>query len=378
MLVFKYRFFFLLRQKIMLFWDLIFPLVLGTFFFIAFGNITKSTETFSTIPVAVVAETDNRSYFLDVLEQVSDGEDALISPRYIASEEAEGLLKRGEVDGIYYIDEEISLTVSGDGMNQSILKIISDSYLQSSNTIGNIAQTRPEIVEQVVANINSDTEINHEIKLGTGETDNFVNYYYALIAMTCLYSCFFGFFNVLGIQANMSPLAARRSIAPTKKIVGVLSDFSAAVAVSFLLVSVVLLYLAFVLRIGFGVNWGLVILTSFGGCITGVAYGTLVGAVGGAIGMGENALYGFMTGFTLFLCFLSGLMYGDMKKIIEHNAPVFNRINPAALLSDAFYSLTAFESFTRFSQDIVLLLIISALCCIVSAFILRRKRYASI
>lgn len=378
MLAYKYRFLTLLRQKIMLFWDLLFPLVLGTFFFIAFGNITRSTETFSRIPVAVVEETDSQSYFLTVLDEVSSGENSLIAPEYISPEEAEKLLEQEDVDGIYYIDDEIRLTVSEDGLNQSILKIISDSFLQMSKTIGNISQTKPELVQQVTANINNEIEINHEISLGTGETDNFVNYYYALIAMTCLYSCFFGFYNVQGIQANMSPLAARRSVAPTKKLAGILCDFSAAVTVSFLLVSIVLFYLAFVLRINFGANPGLVVLTSFVGCISGVAYGTLVGALGGSIGVGENALNGFMVGFTLFLCFLSGLMYGDMKKIIEHNAPIFNRINPAALLSDAFYSLTAFDNYTRFSRNILLLLVISALCCIVSAYILRRKRYASI
>lgn len=378
MMAYKYRFLFLLRQKVLLFWDLLFPILMGTLFFVAFSNINKSTESFSVIPVAVVKEGGSESYFLDTLEEVSKGDNAIIDPEYVSVEEAEKLLSEGEVDGIYHVGDKIRLTVSEDGLNQSILKIISDSFLQASSTISNIAEINPLLVEQVISDITDDLNINREITLGRGETDNFINYYYALIAMTCLFGCFFGYYNAYGIQANMSPLGARRSVAPTKKLYSILWDFAAAVTVSILLVSVFLMYLAFVLRVNLGDNLGLVILTSLVGCFAGVAYGTVVGAVSGVFGLSENLSTGFMVGFTLLMCFMSGLMNGNMKNLIEHSVPVLNRINPAALISDAFYCLTAFEDYSRYTRAILLLLVISALCCIVSAVIVRRKRYASI
>ena len=40
--------------------------------------------------------------------------------------------------------------------------------------------------------------------------------------------------------------------------------------------------------------------------------------------------------FSMVCSFLSGLMNNTMKDLVEKNMPVINRINPAALISDAF------------------------------------------
>ena len=50
---FKYALLRLMRNKANLFWILVFPILLGCLFKIAFSNITAS-ENFHTIPVAVV------------------------------------------------------------------------------------------------------------------------------------------------------------------------------------------------------------------------------------------------------------------------------------------------------------------------------------
>ncbi len=54
----------LLRQKEELFWMLMFPVILGTLFYFAFGSINNTTENFHTIPVAVCRENgaDNRAF----------------------------------------------------------------------------------------------------------------------------------------------------------------------------------------------------------------------------------------------------------------------------------------------------------------------------
>ena len=47
-----------LRVKDVLFWLILFPIVLATFFKIAFGSIYEKTTLFSTIPMAVVETTE--------------------------------------------------------------------------------------------------------------------------------------------------------------------------------------------------------------------------------------------------------------------------------------------------------------------------------
>jgi ABC-2 type transport system permease protein len=87
---------------------------------------------------------------------------------------------------------------------------------------------------------------------------------------------------------------------------------------------------------------------------------------------------GIITSVTLTLCFLAGLMFGDMKKIIEGSFPIFNRINPAAILSDAFYSLTVYDTYTVYVRCMLSMLFISVLFCVSSSFVLRRKKYADV
>ena len=71
-------------------------------------------------------------------------------------------------------------------------------------------------------------------------------------------------------------------------------------------------------------------------------------------------------------------MFVKMKDIIARNAPVLSYINPAALISDAFYSLYVFDNHRRFFTNIAILCVLSAAMCLVSFMQLRGERYASL
>jgi ABC-2 type transport system permease protein len=294
-------------------------------------------------------------------------------------EQAEQLLTDGDADGIFRADGggQISLTVLRRGLNQSVLKTISDRYRQISSTMNNIAQTRPDLIEQTIETLSGgiEIEINREIYLGRGETDMMLNFFYALLAMTCLYGSFFGHAKIAGIQANLSPLAARRSVSPSKKISMILSDFTASVTVLFVESLIVIAYLVFVLGINFGEQWLLVIFTTFIGSIMGVSLGIFIASF---VKGSESTVAGVLSGLVLVLCFFSGLMYGNMKNVIEQRIPVINRINPAAVLSDAYYALVVYDTHSRYIICIITMLIISTIFCIAAAFVLGRKKYASI
>ena len=68
---YKYKLKSLFREKETFFWIMFFPLILGTFFFMAFSKISSQTENFSTINVAVCADdTDDTAYFKEVIENL--------------------------------------------------------------------------------------------------------------------------------------------------------------------------------------------------------------------------------------------------------------------------------------------------------------------
>ena len=57
--------------------------------------------------------------------------------------------------------------------------------------------------------------------------------------------------------------------------------------------------------------------------------------------------------------FLSGLMYGDIKWKFELDFPIINRINPASVLSDAFYHLNIDHGGKGYNYSLCYMLIVS-------------------
>ena len=68
----KYSFLSKIRNFNIVFWPLIFPLVLGTFFYFAFGNLDEAD--FQTISVGIVKE-DQADLFFTCLLYTSDAAD---------------------------------------------------------------------------------------------------------------------------------------------------------------------------------------------------------------------------------------------------------------------------------------------------------------
>ena len=70
-------------------------------------------------------------------------------------------------------------------------------------------------------------------------------------------------------------------------------------------------------------------------------------------------------------------MFGNMKDIIEQNAPILNRINPAAVLSDAYYCISVYNDTLRYQRCMITLLIMSVLFLGIAFLGVRRERYDS-
>ena len=92
----------------------------------------------------------------------------------------------------------------------------------------------------------------------------------------------------------------------------------------------------------------------------------------------EGTKIGVMLTISLGSSFLSGLMLSGIKGLIEEHCPIINRINPASLLSDAFYSMTIYQDNGRYTRDVVTMAAVSLAFLIVSYFAVRRVRYDSI
>ncbi|MGN0666536.1 MAG: ABC transporter permease [Huintestinicola sp.] len=378
----KYEFLQNIRAKSLILWLILFPIVLGTFFKIAFSGIYETTTLFAAVPVAIV-ETGDNTVFREVMNALSQSDTALFEAKYTDEEAAMQLLEAKEISGILYIsDGELSITVSSaegsssaESIRQTIIKSFGEQYRAYRKIIEDTIDSSPEKLPNVVAALSESINCNENIPLTSGNHDNMLSYYYNLIAMVALLGSDLGLSIAVSSQGNLSAIGARKCCSPTKKLVTILSSMIGCIAVQTVCIVITVTFLAFVLKIDFGSKLHMVYLAGSVGGMMGVSLGFAVGSIGR---LGTSAKSAIVTAFSLICCFFSGLMVGNMKAVVSTYAPWFNEINPAAVMSDSLYCLNFYDDYTRFTQKIVTMLIMTVIFTAIGFFLTRRRKYASL
>lgn len=371
--IFFYRLKVVLKNKSLVFWTMIFPIALATFFNLAFGNLNEQGR-FEAIDVAVI-KPSSQSVFLDIMKDLSEGEDRLFNLSITDENRAEEMLSDGQIQGYIIIQETPTLIVNESGIRQSILKIFLDQYIQTSNAISRIVSENPDSVSLISAELMNRVSFTEEEPISDANIDIVLTFFYSLIAMTTFYGGFFGLESITHIQANLSAHAVRQNISPVKKVKLFLYSFAASLLVQLVEMAVFLSYLIFILDVDFSSHFSYILLTVLIGSITGISLGSFVGAVSkGNI----DIKYGYLIGFTMLGSFLAGLMIVNMKYIVNTRFPILAWINPVNLVSDAFYSLYYFGPNLRYFQNIIGLLVFSFIFCTGTYLVIRREKYANI
>ena len=362
----------------MIFWTFLFPILLATLFNMAFANLSSS-GAFSEIKIGIVnnAEFNKNTDFIKAITSVSNADkNNLFNVKYTSKEEADKLLENSSIEGYIYFDHEIKLVVKESGIKQSVLKGFLDDFKQTSSTIVTITSKSPaSIHNDLIESASNRIDYLKEVSVSKSVPDVTVNYYYTLIAMACLYGGFWGLKEVVSIQANLSPQGARVNMAPTHKLKVFSVSILAASTVQLMEIFALLAYLSLVLKINFGSEVGYILLTCAIGTITGVTFGAFIASI---IKKEEGIKIAILIGFTMTMSFLSGMMYDKMKYIVNTTVPVLGYINPANLITDCFYSLYYYNTHTQFFTDIILLCCFTIFFSLITYFILRRQKYASL
>lgn len=368
----------LLRDRQLVFWTLLFPVILAIFFNMAFSNLNQE-ERFEPIDIAVV---QNDSYlkntdFKSVLESVSKGDDRIFNLTAAADRQsADELLTNSKIKGYITVGSEIGMTVKSSGLSENILKSFLDNYRHTVSSVSSILKTDPSAVQRGLLNdLGKQQDFTREVPISSSSPNNTLSYFYSLIAMACMYGGFWGLKEVTDIQANLSQRAARVNVAPVHKLKTFLSGMAAALVINYAEMLVLIAFLYFGLKIDFGAKTVFVLLTAFAGSLMGLSFGALISAL---IKKGEGIKVAVLIGVSMAGSFLSGMMYQNMKYIIAQNVPVLSYLNPVNLLTDAFYSLYYYDTFTRYTMNMSFLGGITVIFCAATYFIIRRQKYASL
>ena len=357
----------------------------------AFSNI-ESSEKLDVINIAIIKNEDfnNNEIFKTAFEELSDNNnnDRLFETKYTTEEETKKLLEDEEIVGyMKLVNDEPKLTFTTSGINETIFKYVSEEIAQTSNIIKNLSEE--EIKKEMIAgnyNIDYESIYNKVIEL-TEEDDVRLNNvsnsnlsytmieFYTLIAMACLYGGILGAVAINQNLANMTNQGKRVSVSPTSKGKIILSSVLASYITQLVGVTLLFLYTIFILKVDYGNKLGLDIALAMAGSLAGLSLGV---AVATTIKSNDNVKTGIIIAITMLGCFLSGMMGITMKYIIDKNIPIINKLNPASMITDGFYSLYYYDTLDRYIFDIGSLLIFAFVLIAISYISLRRQKYDSI
>lgn len=183
----KHLFKITLSDKTSIFWVLLFPIILGTFFMLAFEGL-KNKDNFTSIKVAFVGDVDkSESSLYSIMEDLPyESEQSEVTNMFLLSEvatkeEAEQQLNDKEIKGYIYNDE---LYIYKNGMSETVIKTVMEIYYkafdQATALVENTALTYPEAFARVFKENNLFEE--------TGEKTSSLleSYYYSVLGMAIM------------------------------------------------------------------------------------------------------------------------------------------------------------------------------------------------
>ncbi len=390
---FKYAFKVLFRDKMLIFWTFAFPIVLGTFFNLAFSDIENS-EKLNIIEIAVVENEDfsNNAIWKESIAALSDenSDKQIFHTRYVSQEDAQRLLEEKEIVGYLLLSGmEPKVVVSADGIEETVFQYVTEEISQTQDMVQNIAayqltQQPPVALEELPAFYAGIYQNVLDMAGGedTGVQDisgDNLSYtmieFYTLIAMTCLYGGILGMAAVNQNLANMSQKGKRVAVSPVSKGRIIFGSVLAGYLTQLIGVALLFAYTFFVLKVDYGSNFPLILLLTLCGCLAGLSLGIAVAVL---IKSNDNVKTGIIISVTMVGCFLSGMMGITMKYIIDKNIPLLNRLNPANMITDGLYALYYYDTPDRYVLNVASLLLFSLVMILISISGLRRQKYDSI
>lgn len=408
-----------LREKSSLFWLFCFPILLSTMFLGMFGNLGATYEI-TTMRFAVVAN-DDYCKAEGAQQLIAAMQRTPVAPQACGTAPATMDVDAGDTDlrdlldvtavdtvgdasDLINDDHDVRgfLTVDGDGMvhmtisratvsnandamgspglpiSLSILNGAIGMFNRQTLTVAQIMGADPAVLHDAdfTAAVQETPDFTHQVRLTNFKPDESARYYYALLAMTALMAMSFAVTTVCATQANLSALGMRRSMAPLTRLRQLMGGFLASWLCTFCSLLVALLYIHFVCRISFGGRWAATMLAIVVASFASNALGTLLGSLPK---LTAGTKIGLTTAISCVLSLLSGL-YGSgamaLSDWIQRNAPIVVMINPTQQVTNLFYDILYYDSYTPFFRTVGILLTMAVLALALATVFLRRQRYA--
>ncbi|MDR2974056.1 MAG: ABC transporter permease [Propionibacteriaceae bacterium] len=385
----------LVRDRAVLLWAVAFPLILSSMFYAVFSNLDQ-IYTLGRMPVLVVQD-DNYAgapQFATLIDQlgVDRSSDPLLEPTFVpteaqardtmADQDFLGFIQVTSTGKPTYVMDPGRVDGSADVMDptrQSVILTLLDRYSQDAAYVADLAKTDPSKLADpaLLAALSGHTDFTQPISATTNPVSDTVRYFYAALAFSCIMMMSFGLSAVSSWKADASPVGARRSLGGQSWTRSLAPTLAAAWLLSFICVLIGFCYIRFAFGISFGgKEWA---------CVAVLALSTLVSTLVGALIGAINAPTGVKSGLTVLItCVLSAFagLYGPPSQKLGDwvavHLPGLSVINPVRQVYEAFYNLYYYDSYSRFTEKVIILAITAVVGFVVCVAVMRRTRYRSL
>ncbi|RPA58451.1 ABC transporter permease [Aerococcus agrisoli] len=405
----------MLRNRQGLLWGMLFPLAYGLIYMFSFQGMTQETTEFEPIPVAIVFDGDQaqEDSIKELLGNIGEfttvkNEEVVIPENYIngerASENFPLLFVEAETedaasqylnDGI--IDQAISPQVDDQGqlnfsfdvtpaaansINASIVYAILSYFASNTNAftllydgVASLPDPTEAMAEMELKLSNLDLQQDHIVASSrTPGVSPWSNYYYVCLAYVCIYFMALGINLIIENEAKYGVYALRETVSPSKKFTRFFATFFLW-EIAALLVVYLLLIIFNLNGVPLGQESGRIIALMTLGTTTGLLLGTALAAT---FKVSEGLLNVITTIVPLVLAAMSGMMSYELKLWVIDHVPVLNKLNPVALINDAFYYLNNYPTYQQFNQNMSMLVVLALACFIITLVGIRRTDYESL
>lgn len=397
---FKYLFLALIRNKGMMVWTLLFPLILLTCFLFMFAGLDQEGQI-EPIPVVVVenAAYEDDATFREFVEGLSDADDddqlldvtfaqtsgeatALLADKLDDTPDYAGIIELSD-DGLPQVmlaSRDADATAQMDEVYQSILLTTMDTYASRHEFIAQLLQDDPSALMKpaVLDALSGADSVTQKISLTQSAPKESVRYYFALLGFAGIMGGQISLIAVLWLLPRTSALGARRALGGVSRARSLFGTLAACWLVSYLCLLIAYAYL----RFGIGIDFVGRDMACLGALAAASLMATSLGAAIAVIPkINDNAKSGILTAFVCVASLFAGL-YGQptmhLADLVAAACPLAQWVNPAVQVSQAMFSLMYYDTLMPYFSHIIALLVMAAVFFICSAAALRRQRYASL
>ncbi len=344
-----------------MFWMIAFPLLLLTIFTIFFSGIRFKEFDFEKATVAYHEEAFMPLYFVEAPKELpnmetldkSKIENSLFKGEMLTKDQALEALKEGQTDA--YVDEDLSLVISKNGISQMIM----DEVLTTSKQIMSL-------------NLPLDAyDFNRSYVENSSEKYSPIDViFYALFAMITLYGAYLSAAVGNRLIVRGQKVALRNVSSPTPKAWQVMIGVAASFLWSLFMVAIMVIYAEFILKQHFfspDISNIPLILSAL---LFGISWGLFLGILIKKESLQTAAIIGSL----LIMSGISGLFSDGIRIIIQRVFPPLIKFNPVSIISNELIKVNMLGNYSTLSNTVLLLTAYSIVLIIISILHVRRKK----